>query len=394
MFLYKYVDNNSKTVNTLLLERERLTAEGLELLESFTPEELEKEFKDNISDDYEPILIPEGKAIPITLNDGSKLQLTSGTGIVFLRNKKTNKIKLSVLSFENEDNELIRLSIGQAFVEKVLGIPVYDASVVVMNETGTTETDVSLLSIFTYDDTKMPYNSGYDYINSNTGLSDKDSKIEDLKNKYEVLNNVIKDLIDKGQTTVEQLANTIKTGLSAIDKNTDTNLTNERNKLNEQYRLLTSNSNIKDLVVVNKSDLIKARQVSLDFTSTTIQNDKVADIERRRQENLEDTGDPFDYVSKQPRTDGRFNAFYTTTKEAAIFDSYQEAVDWINAKYNTELAALGTIESNIKQKYKGKFIYATPGSGKTTIAKELEDVIDTDDLMLDVMFELHPRSRK
>jgi hypothetical protein len=386
----KDVDSNSKTVNTLLLERERLTAELLEVLESFTPEELEKEFKDIISDDYEPIVIPEGKAIPITLNDGSKLQLTSGTGIVFLRNKKTNKIKLSVLSFENEDNELIRLSIGQAFVEKVLGIPVYDASVVVMDETGTTETDVSLLSIFTYDNTKMPYNSGYDYINSNTGLSDKDSKIEDLKNKYETLNNVIKDLIDKGQTTVEQLANTIKTGLSAIDKNTDVNLTNERNKLNEQLNLLTSNSNIKDLVVVNKSDLIKARQVSLDFTSTTIQNDKVADIERRKQENLEDTGDPFDYVSKQPRTDGRFNAFYITTKEAAIFDSYQEAVDWINAKYNTELAALGTIESNIKQKYKGKFIYATPGSGKTTIAKELDDVIDTDDLMLDVMSELHP----
>lgn len=312
----KDVDNNSKTVNTLLLERGRLNAELLEELENFTPEELEKEFKAIISDDYEPIVIPEGKAIPITLNDGSKLQLTSGTGIVFLRNKKTNKIKLSVLSFENEDNELIRLSIGQAFVEKVLGIPVYDASVVVMNETGTTETDVSLLSIFTYDDTKMPYNSGYDYINSNTGLSDKDSKIEDLKNKYEVLNNVIKDLIDKGQTTVEQLANIIKTGLSAIDKNTDTNLTNERNKLNEQLNLLTSNSNIKDLVVVNKSDLTKARQVSLDFTGDT--------------------------------------------------------------------------KSQLKNKYKGKFIYATPGSGKTTIAKELDDVIDTDDLMLDVMFELHP----
>ena len=268
----KDVDNNSKTVNTLLLERGRLNAELLEVLESFTPEELEKEFKDIISDDYEPIVIPEGKAIPITLNDGSKLQLTSGTGIVFLRNKKTNKIKLSVLSFENTDNELIRLSIGQAFVEKVLGIPVYDASVVVMDETGTIETDVSLLSIFTYDDTKMPYNSGYDYINSNTGLSDKDSKIEDLKNKYETLNNVIKDLIDKGQTTVEQLANVIKTGLGDIGKNTDTNLTNERNKLNEQLNLLTSNSNIKDLVVVNKSDLTKAREISPDFTGDTTQN--------------------------------------------------------------------------------------------------------------------------
>jgi predicted NAD-dependent protein-ADP-ribosyltransferase YbiA (DUF1768 family) len=67
---------------------------------------------------------------------------------------------------------------------------------------------------------------------------------------------------------------------------------------------------------------------------------KIDDIERRRKENLEDTGDPFDYVSNQPRTDGRFNALYTTTKEAAIFNSYQEAVDWINAKYDAELAAL------------------------------------------------------
>ena len=424
----KDVDNNSKTVNTLLLERGRLNAKLLEELESFTPEELEKEFKDIISDDYEPILIPEGKAIPITLNDGSKLQLTSGTGIVFLRNKKTNKIKLSVLSFENEDNELIRLSIGQAFVEKVLGIPVYDASVVVMNETGTTETDVSLLSIFTYDDTKMPYNSGYDYINSNTGLSDKDSKIEDLKNKYEVLNNVIKDLIDKGQTTVEQLANTIKTGLSAIDKNTDTNLTNERNKLNEQYRLLTSNSNIKDLVVVNKSDLTKARQVSLDFTSTTIQNDKVADIERRRQEaykgniveevkiySIEIEGKTYEVAEEKydKNSDKKFeyvknsNGEFTSSKQTRdllakpqtnktfLRDETSEWIDLeekaeIDAPFNAELAALGITESNIKQKYKGKFIYATPGSGKTTIAKELEDVIDTDDLMLDVMSELNP----
>lgn len=312
----KDIDANVKTVNTLLLERGVLNAEGLELLESFTPEELEKEFKDIISNDYEPIVIPEGKAIPITLNDGSKLQLTSGTGIVFLRDKKTNKIKLSVLSFENTDNELIRLSVAQAFVEKVLDIPVYDASVVTMSESDIDETDVSLLSIFTYDNTKMPYNSGFDYINSNTELSDKDSKIESIKAQYETLNNYIKDLINKGQTTVEQLANDIKNGLSLIPKNIDVNLTNERNKLNDQYNLLTSNSNVKDLVVVNKNDLIKARQISLDFTGTT--------------------------------------------------------------------------KSQLKNKYKGKFIYATPGSGKTTIAQELDDVIDTDDLILDVISELHP----
>ena len=497
----KDVDNNSKTVNTLLLERGRLTAEGLELLEKFNSEELEKEFKDIISDDYEPILIPEGKAIPITLNDGSKLQLTSGTGIVFLRNKKTNKIKLSVLSFENEDNELIKLSIGQAFVEKVLGIPVYDASVVVMDETGTTETDVSLLSIFTYDNTKMPYNSGYDYINSNTGLSDKDSKIEDLKNKYETLNNVIKDLIDKGQTTVEQLANVIKTGLSAIDKNTDTNLTNERNKLNEQYRLLTSNSNIKDLVVVNKSDLTKARQVSLDFTGDTTQNNTAnikqfniakegglkriknstdpqiifSEINRLQEalkntigskltseeqtfideklKELKDKGYTFKTKKGEVLREGEnvrvsdnqtllkpnnvtelekiliekeLNRKKSLKKElikngyseeeaiieaglssennidivsqdievAVIKNGVQEKsgkvlVRFISIK-DAELAILKQSKSQLKNKYKGKFIYATPGSGKTTIAKELEDVIDTDDLMLDVMYELHP----
>lgn len=408
----KDVDNNSKTVNELLLERGRLNAELLEELENFTPEELEKEFKAIISDDYEPIVIPEGKAIPITLNDGSKLQLTSGTGIVFLRNKKTNKIKLSVLSFENTDNELIRLSIGQAFVEKVLGIPVYDASVVVMDDSDTTETDVSLLSIFTYDDTKMPYNSGYDYINSNTGLSDKDSNIEDLKNKYETLNNVIKDLIDKGQTTVEQLANVIKIGLEDIGKNTDTNLTNERNKLNEQLNLLTSNSNIKDLVVVNKSDLTKARQISLDFTGDTtsinIQNEIDA-IERNRQEEL-DTNKMLSELKKivpetffeNIETDGQLENRLIVIKEQ-LGEQNPKAAELANklliakkypnqiiAKYNAQINALKQSKSQLKNKYKGKFIYATPGSGKTTIAKELEDVIDTDDLMLDVMSELHP----
>jgi hypothetical protein len=97
-----------------------------------------------------------------------------------------------------------------------------------------------------------------------------------------------------------------------------------------------------------------------------VTTDARADIEKRRKKNLEDTGDPFDYVSKQPRTDGRFNALYTTTKEAAIFNSYQEAVDWINAKYDAEINALKKSKSQLKNKYKGKFIYATPGSGKTT----------------------------
>ncbi len=73
-------------------------------------------------------------------------------------------------------------------------------------------------------------------------------------------------------------------------------------------------------------------------TTTEVSTDTKAGIEKRRKENLAITDDVFDYVSTQPRTDGRFNAFYTTTKESEIFDTYQEAVDWINAKYDAELA--------------------------------------------------------
>ncbi len=80
-------------------------------------------------------------------------------------------------------------------------------------------------------------------------------------------------------------------------------------------------------------------------TSTDSLQSKIDDIERRRQENLQDTGDTFDYVSRQARTDGKFNAFYITTKETAIFDTYEEAIDWVNAKYDAELAALKTTDA-------------------------------------------------
>lgn len=73
-----------------------------------------------------------------------------------------------------------------------------------------------------------------------------------------------------------------------------------------------------------------------------------AAIEKRRQNNLEDTGDIFDYVSKQPNKDGQFNAFYTTTKETQTFDTYQQAVDWINSKYDEELNALETKTSTLQ----------------------------------------------
>lgn len=311
----KDIDSSIKTVNDLLQERDIINAAVLsEIINSSN--DLNEVFNDEISSDFEVILIPEGKAIPITLIDGSKLQLTSNDGIVFLRDKKTNKIELSVLSDETTDIELIRLSVGQAFVEKVLGIPVYNASVLEYGEEINLN-KISLLSIFTYDNTKMPYNSGYDFINANNKLSDKDSIIEELKKKYERLNNHINDLINKEKTSVEELANIIEEGLKRIDKNTDTKLTTERSKLVTTYRLFKSNPNTNKLIVVNKDNILKANRITLEDGSTTT-------------------------------------------------------------------------KSSLKEKYKGKFIYATPGSGKTTIAQELDDVIDTDDLMIEVMSELNP----
>lgn len=70
---------------------------------------------------------------------------------------------------------------------------------------------------------------------------------------------------------------------------------------------------------------------------------KILEIEERRKANLEDTGDPFDSLSSYPRIDGRFNAIYNMPNkqiENEIFDTYQEAKDWINNKYNDEIKAV------------------------------------------------------
>ena len=51
------------------------------------------------------------------------------------------------------------------------------------------------------------------------------------------------------------------------------------------------------------------------------------------------------------------------------------------------------ILSKIKDDYKGKLIYATPGLGKTTIANTTKNVIDSDNLKLQVIFEDYPNFR-
>jgi hypothetical protein len=74
----------------------------------------------------------------------------------------------------------------------------------------------------------------------------------------------------------------------------------------------------------------------------------------------------------------------------------------INAKYDAELASLeaqplipviseqGKLPNDIKEEFKGKFIYATPGAGKTTLAQGMQGVVDTDALMIDEMKRRHP----
>ena len=44
----------------------------------------------------------------------------------------------------------------------------------------------------------------------------------------------------------------------------------------------------------------------------------------------------------------------------------------------------------IRHKYRGKLIYVTPGSGKTTLARLYDNIIDTDELMVEEIQKLHP----
>jgi ADP-ribose pyrophosphatase YjhB (NUDIX family) len=85
-----------------------------------------------------------------------------------------------------------------------------------------------------------------------------------------------------------------------------------------------------------------AELAALTSTTTSIAAKK-ADIERRRANNLKNTNDEWDYVSATP-IGNKFSAFYVTTNEVQQFDSYQEAIDWINSKYDEELAALEETE--------------------------------------------------
>ena len=139
-----------------------------------------------------------------------------------------------------------------------------------------------------------------------------------------------------------------------------------------------------------------------------------ADIERRRQEAyraIDVMADPT-FAKLQSKLTG-LKSSYALTPGKRLLDEINDleiaiekrgkelAVD-IDAKYDAELAALegkpevtiteapGKLPNDIKEEFKGKFIYATPGAGKTTLAQGMQGVIDTDILIVEEMKKRHP----
>lgn len=106
---------------------------------------------------------------------------------------------------------------------------------------------------------------------------------------------------------------------------------------------------------------------------TPLINKAEADIEKRKQENLKNTGDAFDYISSTPREDGKFNAFYTKTKEAKVFDTYEQGVAWIESKYKEELDAIKQVKPTTTPTAQPAPVVETPTTdivtdvGETTI---------------------------
>ena len=144
---------------------------------------------------------------------------------------------------------------------------------------------------------------------------------------------------------------------------------------------------------------------------------KKAEIERRRQASLRHITQSslnFDadrgYVGKYnlPNSEiidsnGKPSGIYRDT-EIVRGDTKEEVEKEINSKYDAELDALEepvkkepvvTEEptENIHPEYKGKIVWATPGSGKTEIVKDNKDVVDADLLLLETFEELYPGTK-
>jgi hypothetical protein len=263
--------NNDKTVDQFIYDT----------LDSYISENKLPENVNDLFPDDDVYLIDDGKNIPITLLNGTTLHLTNNSGILFLVDKKSKKVKLAQMSSKNTDNDLINLSVAQAFVENTLGIPVYDALFI---KTDNTIENVSLISLYTYDDTNFPYNSGYDFINNNT-VNDSETLEEELDkilSKYEIATNRINTLINEGKTTAEGLINIIKNIKISILKfkdeiDADVKIIKYKNDLNTIVDNIKGD-NVKDLLVRRESDITKEKQITL-VTASTEQTNVVKEYE-------------------------------------------------------------------------------------------------------------------
>ena len=166
---------------------------------------------------YDVFTIDDGKNIPITLENGNSMHLTNESGVLFLINKTTKKLELGIIETASMDADLINLSVAQAFVENTLGIPVYTAKRI--KDDGSEVNDVTLISLYTYDDViDFPYKSGYEFINQ---LTDSDSmtledETEKALNRYSLLEKDINKFIKEGKTAVKDLVSIISGALNRI----------------------------------------------------------------------------------------------------------------------------------------------------------------------------------
>jgi predicted NAD-dependent protein-ADP-ribosyltransferase YbiA (DUF1768 family) len=236
--------------------------------------------------DYDVFTIDDGKNIPITLDNGNTMHLTNESGVLFLIKKDTKKLELGIIETASMDADLINLSVAQAFVENTLGIPVYTAKRIKAD--GSEVNDVTLISLYTYDDVNdFPYKSGYEFINQ---LTDSDSmtlenETEKALKRYSLLEKDINKFIKEGKTTVKDLVSIISGALSRIKyppKFSKEISDNEKIKsyIKEFNDIITNinQPNVQDLIVRDEKDLNSDKSINITRGSDEVIEEEYAPL--------------------------------------------------------------------------------------------------------------------
>ena len=236
--------------------------------------------------DYDVFTIDDGKNIPITLDNGNTMHLTNESGVLFLIKKDTKKLELALIETPSMDADLINLSVAQAFVENTLGIPVYTAKRIKAD--GSEVNDVTLISLYTYDDViDFPYKSGYEFINQ---LTDSDSmtledETEKALNRYSLLEKDINKLIKEGKTSVKDLVSIISGALNRIkfppkfSKEINDN-DKIKNYIKEFNDIITNinQPNVQDLIVRDEKDLNNDKPINITRGSDEVIEEEYAPL--------------------------------------------------------------------------------------------------------------------